>query len=407
MLLLFQAIYCQEKCRLEAQRKYHRYECPCMPEIHCNLDDPLLHNFYLVFKLICQIGPDELYARFQQHGHGQDEPILKCAIPGCDPITGLYDSSTYETVYNLMSTVNAQEGYYFVLVAIIMSYTLRWNSDFFAHIDDQDVESFQAYIATLMLHHFEGFRRNLFSFEQVLNSVQDGGNDCKHEDDMIILKNYAVGVLPTMSLLNHSCDPNAVLVTSGAFGKSAIVTVRRVREGEQLLISYGPHYGDCQGTSSRRETLEIAYGFMCKCNACLHDWSSLLLKQLSGKEPYERSPPSLEFICSQCMKFHGGNSNASRPLIDGGSTYLKCKGCKRQFKKSILFRQLERYKEVVTNCERLIHIERKPSKATPLLIESLHFFEINCRPPCYYSVMAQKLLRDALALLSSGLSHYQ
>lgn len=65
------------------------------------------------------------------------------------------------------------------------------------------------------------------------------------------------------SLLNHSCDPNAVAQASGTFS-----TVRPVDVGEELTISYC----DISWSRERRQQwLWWAYGFECKCQRCIDD----------------------------------------------------------------------------------------------------------------------------------------
>jgi hypothetical protein len=77
--------------------------------------------------------------------------------------------------------------------------------------------------------------------------------------------NYiGVGLYPTLSFVNHSCDPNCVISFKH---KSAVLkAVRPISPGDELSISY---IDLTESTSSRRHTLQEAFYFHCNCPRCL------------------------------------------------------------------------------------------------------------------------------------------
>lgn len=93
------------------------------------------------------------------------------------------------------------------------------------------------------------------------------------------LKPVGSAVFPSVSMINHSCTPNAVAMfsfggdsSSGAgSGSSAgglsvrIRSIARIAPGEQVTLSY---IGLAQPTSARLRTLREQYFFDCRCALC-------------------------------------------------------------------------------------------------------------------------------------------
>ena len=78
-----------------------------------------------------------------------------------------------------------------------------------------------------------------------------------------------VGLFPTASLLNHSCEPNTEMFRSSSSHSptSLFVAARHIEEGEELTISY-LHDTSAKPVHERREYLLYNYGFRCDCPLC-------------------------------------------------------------------------------------------------------------------------------------------
>lgn len=81
-----------------------------------------------------------------------------------------------------------------------------------------------------------------------------------------------VGLYSLLSYLNHSCDPNAVLVETDDVGTQALVALRPIAAGEEVAFAY---VRMLQGYSlsklprrRRRKVLLAEYGFTCVCPKC-------------------------------------------------------------------------------------------------------------------------------------------
>uniref|UniRef100_UPI00358EEA8A histone-lysine N-methyltransferase SMYD3-like n=1 Tax=Myxine glutinosa TaxID=7769 RepID=UPI00358EEA8A len=77
------------------------------------------------------------------------------------------------------------------------------------------------------------------------------------------LEDIGVGIYPSLSLLNHSCEPNCVTVFDGI--KLLLRTVKDVQQGEELLISY---IDTLAGSCDRQSRLMHQYHFTCECRLC-------------------------------------------------------------------------------------------------------------------------------------------
>ncbi|XP_075453191.1 histone-lysine N-methyltransferase SMYD3 isoform X2 [Ascaphus truei] len=77
------------------------------------------------------------------------------------------------------------------------------------------------------------------------------------------MQDVGVGLYPSMSLLNHSCDPNCVIVFEGRH--ILLRTVKEIPMGEELTISY---IDVKVNTHMRQNQLQRQYCFICDCHRC-------------------------------------------------------------------------------------------------------------------------------------------
>lgn len=78
------------------------------------------------------------------------------------------------------------------------------------------------------------------------------------------MQDVGVGLYPSMSLLNHSCDPNCVIVFEGTC--LHLRTVKEIPQGEELTISYI----DVKMPSHMRQLqCQRQYCFTCDCDRCM------------------------------------------------------------------------------------------------------------------------------------------
>ncbi|XP_037079259.1 uncharacterized protein LOC119100256 [Pollicipes pollicipes] len=100
------------------------------------------------------------------------------------------------------------------------------------------------------------------------------------------LREVGAAVYPTVSLLNHSCDPNVLRVSHGT--SCVVHVIRPVPAGHELLDNYGYHWA-VQDWTERQEALRKQYHFACHCRACTEDWA-----------PHNELPEREFFRCELC-----------------------------------------------------------------------------------------------------------
>uniref|UniRef100_A0A3Q3BAR3 [histone H3]-lysine(4) N-trimethyltransferase n=1 Tax=Kryptolebias marmoratus TaxID=37003 RepID=A0A3Q3BAR3_KRYMA len=77
------------------------------------------------------------------------------------------------------------------------------------------------------------------------------------------LQELGVGLYPSLSLLNHDCRPNCVMVFEGT--KIQLRAVQDINPGDELTISYTE---TLSLTEDRQKQLEDQYHFVCRCQRC-------------------------------------------------------------------------------------------------------------------------------------------
>lgn len=77
------------------------------------------------------------------------------------------------------------------------------------------------------------------------------------------LRPVGIGIYPFSSLMNHSCDPNCIILYIGT--KQVIRTIKPLQKGEELQISY---IDSGLPTPLRLQELRENYFFECDCSRC-------------------------------------------------------------------------------------------------------------------------------------------
>ncbi|XP_037248569.1 histone-lysine N-methyltransferase SMYD3 isoform X2 [Falco rusticolus] len=127
------------------------------------------------------------------------------------------------------------------------------------------------------------------------------------------MQDVGVGLYPSMSLLNHSCDPNCVIVFEGY--QLLLRSVREIQIGEELTISY---IESLMPTSERQKQLMRQYCFECDCLLCQNqekDAEKLAGDQRAWKEvrdavnevKYPKSKEDWEQVLARCQNLLSGN----------------------------------------------------------------------------------------------------
>ncbi|KAL9446707.1 hypothetical protein AB3S75_014384 [Citrus x aurantiifolia] len=120
------------------------------------------------------------------------------------------------------------------------------------------------------------------------------------------LRPLGTGLYPVISIINHSCLPNAVLVFEGRL--AVVRAVQHVPKGAEVLISYIETAGS---TMTRQKALKEQYLFTCTCPRCIKLGQFDDIQESAILEGYRckddgcsgfllRDSDDKEFTCQQC-----------------------------------------------------------------------------------------------------------
>ena len=139
------------------------------------------------------------------------------------------------------------------------------------------------------------------------------------------------------SLFNHSCVSNCERHFFGDV--MTIISRRDLGKGEELTLNYVPFMEDYE---KRKNTIELHYGFKCKCELCETDRRDTNLKARKRifDEEFPRlkdklgNPKKLKEISNKLIKTYENRSNFQFDLILFHATLAQCYFLKMKFKKA-------------------------------------------------------------------------
>ncbi|KAH9418875.1 SET and MYND domain-containing protein 4 [Dermatophagoides pteronyssinus] len=79
----------------------------------------------------------------------------------------------------------------------------------------------------------------------------------------------ATAFYPSLSLLNHSCDPNIQIIFKNGI-ECFVRSNRTIRSNEQIFNCYGINYRSAD-YKQRQQLLSDQYFFHCKCQICKNE----------------------------------------------------------------------------------------------------------------------------------------
>lgn len=134
------------------------------------------------------------------------------------------------------------------------------------------------------------------------------------------LRPLGVGLYPVISIINHSCHPNCILLFEGK--QAYIRAIEEISEGTEVTVSY-VELGE--NTATRQKNLRDQYFFDCTCLRCLGQAPCLADNQLEG------------FVCSA--------SNCRGLLVSdqGDPDKMVCQACDKRSDKGTLSKQMSNF----------------------------------------------------------------
>ncbi|VDO03999.1 unnamed protein product [Rodentolepis nana] len=291
--------FCSEECEKSSKEPLelpedgnkHIYDCKGLcPAIIFDDDIESMHTAY---NCLAKVPPNRLldyicstgsYASGRGHQAFKGSEEVRRAPPS------VFDPSDYSSI-SFLTTCSDQRRdgtlEYFTKAAVFMTFCLYLEGYPMEWFDETDLfysdpsssnrpEIIPAsWIAACLLYHIQAMDVNYFGInENFLNPSYS--------------KELAAAVYPTISLINHSCNPNVAIKCTDK-GVAFIHALRPIQAGSEIFLSYKPPFY-FNSTQERRDLLQSQYYFDCECEACSNDWSRNTVN----------SPEKL--ICQSCQK---------------------------------------------------------------------------------------------------------
>ncbi|XP_008233908.1 PREDICTED: histone-lysine N-methyltransferase ASHR1 [Prunus mume] len=199
--------YCSNSCQ-KSEWKLHRLECEALSKLHKERRMAVTPSIRLMIKL---------YLR------------TKLQTEKVSPASAMDNYKLVEALVAHMSEIDEKQLVLYAQMANLVSLILQWPG-----INIKEIA--------------ENFSKLACNAHTICDSE---------------LRPLGTGLYPVISIINHSCLPNSVLLFEG---RSAVVrAVQRIPKGAEVLISYIETAGS---TLTRQKALKEQYLFTCTCPRC-------------------------------------------------------------------------------------------------------------------------------------------
>ncbi|XP_063611990.1 SET and MYND domain-containing protein 4-like [Penaeus indicus] len=282
-------VFCSDRCRAAGLRASHGGECAMLaPLVALKLDPaPLLAARILASTTLEQLR--DTLRQLQTNSTGGNKPQLEI-------------SGGYRALYHLEGHATARSEAQLqevAAMAYILTRVLLENSSMFLKNKEGSISIPSLDDVVLIGGQFMRLILGLECNVHCMKEVETGGGPA--EGGVLgRSRGREVGwaVYSALSLINHSCVPNAL--TSCLGSTKFLYSVSEIPRGAEITDSYGERYVS-HARAKRRAELQQHYFFCCNCAACQGDWP--LFENITIM-PSLRCPSCFQklngFSCSLC-----------------------------------------------------------------------------------------------------------
>lgn len=243
-------MFCSDVCAKIGQEKFHVYECPVVDKLNSLCTKILRIAVRTFFEAldVCNGNIQDLKALIKENEGSTvtvfdfDEPLKRSNV-----LRAVDALATNESLRDNPDLFQ-RSG----IVAVITNLMLTTDklSNLLDSEDDKNFfRSFVLKQTQLAACNYHGLFNGVAKLSDLEANTQCGSAS-----------------FPFCSLINHSCAPNLVRVTSGS--KNHVLINRPISAGGQLFDNYGFHH--CLETYPERQaSLQSQYHFKCNCEACI------------------------------------------------------------------------------------------------------------------------------------------
>lgn len=253
-------VFCSEECRTKGWEKFHQKECPVYMQL-LELGD----GFVGPYRIIAEHSLDELKSFVSTFKNDSNKSPLEQILNE----NQICDSHSYRSIYFLEGNVKIMDTvrlFGLTVRAFMLTHLLMQSNRFFDNIGCEKLPNEEdiIFIGSLFIHHILAVACNINKIReaQVLSSNKNFTSD-----------GVSVGVATFIaeSFFNHSCNPSAAIFFCGNVGVCR--AMQYIPTGKQVCVSYDEIYYDEPNRNTRRKNLNLAYSFICNCEACANNWN--------------------------------------------------------------------------------------------------------------------------------------
>ncbi|KAK0181455.1 hypothetical protein PV327_003741 [Microctonus hyperodae] len=240
-------LYCSKKCWSISWLSYHKWECVGY-EMSIWKQIGIAHLALKVF-----------FSSIETHDNTKFNEVQKL-------VTNIDKLSTDDLIiYSITARMLVQylEVYTNILKTIDMKTCLIdkfMNEEFTISSDVSCHEGKKLFVGTLILRHMLQLIANGHAITRLNLTDAEGASVFEEQQQRV-----AVGIYPSVSMMNHSCDPNIM----NTFWNDYLIVkaVRNIPAGGEIFNCYGPHFRR-MGLKERQDALKNQYCFTCQCEPC-------------------------------------------------------------------------------------------------------------------------------------------
>jgi len=268
--------FCSDDCRVEAWERFHKVECQQLDLI---LDPTVGKMGMLAMRILTSSGKiylEYVITKVREEMEARQDTQESPRHIGFNE-EGVYDAADYRTVYTLVTNSKLRGVGDLFKRALMACYLLKIleMTPFFYNggSDPHNVKLVdKVAMGAVLLRHLQNLPCNAHEVTELelgptSSSSVTGSMSSTPRDSTI--HEIGAAAFSTLSLINHSCDPNVV---RHYYSSNAVVrTIRTIKKGEEILDNYGYHYA-VMSREERQRKLNNQYFFKCDCYACSKNW---------------------------------------------------------------------------------------------------------------------------------------
>lgn len=243
-------MYCSNDCAINGNEKFHKYDCEVVDKLNSLSTKIILIAVRTFFEALHDCGNiSELITLVEE-----SERSPKTAFDYTSYYT-LDKKNVLQAIVGLASNESERNGADLFqrsgIVAIISHLLLNKTPLKDLLVNDKEKDFFRSFLfkqTQISASNYHGLFHGVVKKSELESNAQ-----------------YGMASFPFCSLINHSCAPNLVRVTTEC--KNIVVINRPIPAGGQLFDNYGFHH--CLEDLGRRQSsLLNQYMFKCTCEAC-------------------------------------------------------------------------------------------------------------------------------------------